>query len=816
MPLTSGIPCFSAAFRTSVLGLTFALLALPCLGQQPKVFAPHKPVAPRLPQPKTWHKPAVPQSLIGGLWMIDPNLKSSVYLKNDLKTSPLSVTPILWLSNGVKYSLPVVNLDPSGTAIVDINQSLAAQGVAPYATLMGYVEFDYQWPWPALCATIRNIDPVHSIIFNYNLQLGIPPLVHSHPNPSAQDAQPQSDDALQPQTQTLEGLWWKQEPRVSGFVALSNPGAQAVVANLAVSDAQGNSIGQHTVTVSPNGTKMVTLDELLPSAAGSSGGLRLTYTGPENALLVSAGLRDDASGYSANIPFASTPTPADTATTVSYAELGLMTGAADPMLSFPTGTVFKPYTVVRNISSRSAVITPNLWWMAGSAPGNAALPQLTLAPYQSLNLDLSFFLAQVGMKNFNGSVNLVLDITASAPRGAVLVSSGSVDQKNTYVFQVVPESAKPSMAKSLSYWSTANGDDTMVTLWNPADEAQDFVFTLFFSGGSYLHPVHLEPRATLMFNVSELIHSQLPDSEGNVIPLGVHDGSAEISGPQGESQYILVAMDAGTYNVQKATCGTWCRTCQGAVDSWVYDNPFALPMRLTHQLSLTVQYHSGTQVNDTGSAGWNSSNTSVATVNNGLVTAVSAGSLSANAFDDSFPLYSSGCYNYSIDCPLYTGTGGSAPGIVQQPTSLRVLSDTTVIDMSYLNDPGCTNGSWGIAIAIHYQVLDQNGLTISSFQMEPQEEDPILHLNTWGDIGPSGYPGTSQFTDGNGQFWDAPLGGCNPGAPFSFTDTQYISILVNGTRYPATGGVRTNNWSTSSSFPGHGSVSNGGDISKTR
>ena len=195
MPLASGVPCFSSAFRTSVLAVTFVLLALPCLAQQPRVLAPHKPVAPRLPQPKTWHKPAAPQSLIGGLWMIDSNLKSSVYLKNDLKTSPLSVTPILWLSNGVKYSLPVVNLDPSGTAILDINQSLAAQGVAPYATLMGYVEFDYQWPWPALCATIRNIDPVHSVIFTYFPQLALPVLVHPHANPSVQSVpQPQPDN----------------------------------------------------------------------------------------------------------------------------------------------------------------------------------------------------------------------------------------------------------------------------------------------------------------------------------------------------------------------------------------------------------------------------------------------------------------------------------------------------------------------------------------------------------------------------------------------------------------------------------------------
>jgi hypothetical protein len=719
MPFTSGDPSLRSTFQNLVLALAFALFALPCAAQQPKVLAPHKPVAPRLPQPKTWHKPAIPQSLIGGLWMIDPNLKSSVYLKNDLKTSPLSVTPILWLSNGVKYSLPVVNLDPSGTAIVDINQSLAAQGVAPYATLMGYVEFDYQWPWPALCATIRNIDPVHSVIFTYFPQLALPVLVHPHANPSVQNApQPQPDSQLQPQTQILEGLWWKQELNVSGFVAVSNPGTQAVVANLTVSDSQGKPFGQHTVAVSPHGTKMVALDEL-PPVAGASGGLRLSYAGPENGLLVSAGLRDDASGYSANIPFVPSSAPAENVSTTSYAELGLMTGAADPMLSFPAGTTFKPYAVVRNISNQPAVITPNLWWMMGGAPGNATLPQIMVAPYQSLNLDLSSFLTHAGLKNFNGSVNLVLDVTASAPRGAVLVSSGSVDAKNTYVFQVFPESTKQSMAKNLSYWSTSNGDDTMVTVWNPADEPQDFVFTLFYSGGHYLHPLHLEPRATLMFNVSEIIHSQLPDSEGNVMPLSVHDGSAEISGPHGENEYILVAMDAGLYNIQKATCTVTCKTCMGAVDSWVTDNPFATPLGVDHQLTFTVQNHTGVQINDTdnGGGGWGSSNTSVATVGmgTGLVHPVSAGSLTAIVNDADYPLYQTQCIvgGNVLTCPFETGVSGEGPGVVQKPGFVKVVGTPS-------NDHSVCSGT-GCEVQVQYQVLDVNATAMAIPNMSVHE-----------------------------------------------------------------------------------------------
>jgi hypothetical protein len=777
-----------------LLALTFALLAVPrCVAQQPKVLAPHKPVAPRLPQPKSWHKPAAPQSLIGGLWMIDPNLKSSVYLKNDLKTSPLSVTPVLWLSNGVKYSLPVVNLDPSGTAIVDINQSLAAQGVAPYATLMGYVEFDYQWPWPALCATIRNIDPVHSVIFTYFPQLALPVLAHPHANPSVQNApQAQPDSQLQPQTQILEGLWWKQEPNVSGFVALSNPGAQAVVANLGISDARGNPIGQHTVAVSPHGTKMVTLDEL-PSVTGASGGLRLTYAGPENGLLVSAGLRDDASGYSANIPFAPSSAPAETVSTTTYAELGLMTGAADPMLSFPAGTTFKPYTVVRNVSNQPAVITPNLWWMMGGAPGNATLPRITVAPYQSLNLDLASYLAQAGLKNFNGSVNLVLEVTSGFPRGAVLISSGSVDQRNTYVFQIAPEGIRESMAKNLSYWSTANGDDTMVTVWNPADEAQDFVFTFFYSGGQYLHPIHLEPRATLMFNVSEIIHNQLPDSEGNVIPLGVHDGSAEISGPHGENEYILVAMDAGTYNVQKATCNNNCKTCQGAVDSWITDNPFSVAVGGTHQLAFTVQSHSGIQYNITTASTWSSSNNSVATVGSttGSVTGVAAGTMAAAAVDDGYPLYDTGCFGFQTPppCPWESGVSGEGGGDVQVPEyffSPSAVQTTT--------PPLCVQeGGVGYFLDVSYYVADASSARISQSGMTPGEN--LNDGKGWHDDF-----ATPQTTTSSGSFHDTPNGSCYitqghfcaaaPPQSFRVTDGNIVSsIATNTTRRTCTDGI---------------------------
>src|SRR5271155_718468 len=74
-----------------------AIFSVGSFAQQPKVLLPNKPVPPQLPYTGKWHKPAVLRSMVGGLWMTDPNFKSSIYIKNDVKMASITVTPILYL-----------------------------------------------------------------------------------------------------------------------------------------------------------------------------------------------------------------------------------------------------------------------------------------------------------------------------------------------------------------------------------------------------------------------------------------------------------------------------------------------------------------------------------------------------------------------------------------------------------------------------------------------------------------------------------------------------------------------------------------------
>jgi hypothetical protein len=391
----------------AVAYFVIACVSLLAAQQEPKVLAPHKPIAPKVD--RSYPMPApVAGSMVGGPWMIDSNFKSSVYIKNGIETSSVTVTPVLYLSNGVAYRLSDITLEPSGTSILDIGASLEKLGIAPYATLSGYIELQYDWPWDPICGTIRNFDPTHSLIFNYGLR--------SSKAPDLPGAAVKSTSRT---SRTVEGLWWKQESNVSGFVTLTNTTSQNLSANVELSDDAGKTFSQQTAQISPHGTKMLEMNDLATTQAGT-GGIRITYSGTATDLLVNGGLEDIGVGYSAGIPFSTAPA-SSAPSSITVAELGLMTGPADPMMRFPAGTTFSPYTVLRNVSNSAITATPTLWWMAGDTAHSFGLSALSLAPLQSQSVDFSGFLTQAGLKDFSGTVQLAFRVQGNA--GGLLIVS---------------------------------------------------------------------------------------------------------------------------------------------------------------------------------------------------------------------------------------------------------------------------------------------------------------------------------------------------------------------------------------------------------
>ena len=181
------------------------------------------------------------------------------------------------------------------------------------------------------------------MIFNYNLQPAGSSTAAA--NPSAQ------------QSSTVEGLWWKQEPNVIGFVSLSNPSAQTISATVQVSDDQANVLGAHTVQVSGHGTKIIDLEEI-QTAQSSAGGVRISYPGRQESLLTHGGLKDPATGFSASLPLHFPPVPVKQGPS-SYAAIGMMTGEADPMMLFPAEAPGTVVVVTISIKSSDAAASGN-------------------------------------------------------------------------------------------------------------------------------------------------------------------------------------------------------------------------------------------------------------------------------------------------------------------------------------------------------------------------------------------------------------------------------------------------------------------------
>jgi hypothetical protein len=694
MALPQGDPVLAkqTARALSLIVLTFGLTS-EILSQQP--HAPHQPVAPLMAKRHSFDTPVLDQTVTGALWVGDSNFKSTIYMRNSLKTDPLIVTPVLHLGDGTHYALSPVLVAAESTVVVDLNQALLARNIVASAAISGYVELQYQWHWAALCAFVRNVDVVHSVIFTSPL------------NPSPTIALP--NDPTTPPLHSIEGMWWKEGRDVTAFVALSNVTNHAINAQMSV-DSHGAALAEHSLLLSPHTTSTVPLVDL-PAQEGSTGGIRIRYDGVEGGLDVNGGLEDLQTGYSANLPFVpvAPPTSSPSAVESTVVQLSLMNGSQNSQMHLPAKTVFTPYSIARNLSDAPLTVTPEIWWMVDSVPKSAMLPPVTVPAHQTVSLNPAAMIQAARLYNFDGEFNFVLH-TKGLPN-ALLLAGGSVDKTHNYVFSVAPHAVSESAAKTLSYWSTGNGDDTMLTLWNPADEAQDLILRLTFTGGHYLLPVDLGAGATRSLDLAQIIRSQTPDAEGNVIPAGIHDGGMEVHGSQGEQEQILIAVDAGIYNAQKATCYQGCNSCSGYTGASVFpaSSPLFPPGVTSDQLTFMIQFSSGNQINQTSQSTWSSSNTAVATVTSGLAHAVAGGSASIFAYSTtSYPVYVQICNAYFPGCPIGFGPPeGSEPATVQIPIASRIVS--TIANHAQI---GCLPGQAGWYRQVLKIVTDQTGADI--------------------------------------------------------------------------------------------------------
>jgi hypothetical protein len=162
-------------------------------------------------------------------------------------------------------------------------------------------------------------------------------------------------------------------------------------------------------------------------------------------------------------------------------------------------------------------------------------------------------------------------------------------------------------------------------------------------------------------------------------------------------------------------------------------------------------------------------------------------------------------------CLVTTGNTKVAKKYPQVPTSLKFLS-VTVLPTGTTGKSGCAPGAdYGIKVDVKYQVLDQAGNPLKQGGMTPYEAVQFAGGSaSYNPIGPSGNSNSTATTASDGTFHDVPLGLCSNASLSNVTQLQII--YINSTSQK----VRQQTLTYNSSVSGHGSMSNGNDVSATR
>lgn len=698
--------------------------------------------------------PPMPQSVYAGLWRVDHTFTASIHIKNTMVGSSVQVTPVLFMADGTEYDLSAINLGPNAVADVDVNRALAnaPAEIAAHQSQYGSAELKYMNPGPGVVSgEITMIDAPRSLLYKSAFEM----MMNS------------MNVGMSPSLQRVEGLWWRRDPSIGGFVDLANTTGNVMKVNVRVASAHGLRLPAQQVSLAPHVSQMLDLDQLtasLPGFESGQGGVRAEWSGYMGDIIIQGGLEGDREGYSTDLPFwshnppssmntmmaggASQPAPSHqrTSSGQALAAVGIMTGFPAPAMNFPSWVRFTPYVILRNTTRRPMSLNPVLYLANTGQSQSFQLPNELLAPHEARQLDIAASLAKLHLQNFDGFINLTYSYQGAI--GDVVMATGSVDQTGTYVFPSLPQAINSGWAKNIPGWTVANGYDSMYTLWNPSSQAEDLIMTFYFPNGkgSYVLPVHLGPYSSRDLDMAQLISLGEPDANGNTFPQGITEGSVMISGTQGMKQYIDVATNASEYSVANATCGGYCICCCGAS---VLICPFTVicPIGESQQLLAYVYCTDGTCENATGYADWSSVNDAVVTVetnegsNPGLITGV-------------------GWSNNTYTCVDATVSGYPNPGQVcscfpqcPPPGEPGGRAEVWVDGLSYsITSGGAPNDSSGVIakqqFTVQIKAVNQQGSTDSS--VYGNVDLTLLSINTaLGESAPSSIYFTAGVTSAN-------------------------------------------------------------------
>lgn len=593
-----------------------------------------------------------PQESFAPYWTSEPGWTTELQLKNNLPSTPLTVTPVLRLASGQGIPLDATTIPPNSSVSVWVNEGLLAHASDLLSQPGSY----------------------GSVVFRYtslsavNLYATVLLSIHGEPISFPILALPASSSPRGNGLGSLEGIWWQPRTGLNDVLVIGNHSDAKVSGSLSLFDASGKQWSQ-PLTLGPHQTQRMATSDLVQKAGltGNYGGISFAAASSVSAVDAFHFVYDETSKYSASLElFRRDPNATLAERSGRDAKHWTMRAPMlalhnpDPALALPRGTELQPTIFVRNTTAKSITADMALTWRSDSTKGQVKLPNLQLAPFATQQIQIGPMqqLLQIPADAHWALVSLT---TAALPDDLIAVAT-SIDASGRYNLDTRFAGGIGGHHFAGGEWSADANHNQLMAVTNTGQKTTNALLTLHYDKGEKKYELQqtIAPDDQMWINLSQLIRNRVADRNGNTLPVDVKTVTYELrdlSPGVGNLHVGALALDnTFGFSAIPPPCPSCCPLVSIAFDSGFLD----LPVGTTDPVGIVGinQCTNGSEVLTPDFTTWGSDNVGIAKASYAKVQATGPGSTT---------VYAGGYVNGPGEC--------ECSPVFQQPTlPVNVLS----------------------------------------------------------------------------------------------------------------------------------------------
>ncbi|MGH9597016.1 MAG: hypothetical protein ACRD3K_09485, partial [Edaphobacter sp.] len=563
----------------------------------------------------------------------------------------LVVTPSLRTADGTETVLSPITLLPGEVQSVDLNKALAAvnSNLAGQANAYGSIVIRYN------SKALRNL---YASVMVYDT--GRPIMYHL-------DAASQASNYI---SGSREGIWWLPTKTTRDYLILTNQSDHELQGTLWLYGGGGEQWSQ-PLQLGARQTQRLSVRQLLTAAGlhGLYGGIKIDVPQGAGSLDAAHILFEEVAGFSATMKMFDY-NPQTRIAEHDFAKKGVWITRApmlalshpDPVLAFPSKVVLQPQLLLRNTTAKPAKVDLSFHWRNASADGRASIPEITLAPFETRKLDVQE-LQNKGVIPTTAFWAQVTMTTNTLPNEVMAVAA-SYDATLRYGAQT-PFSDQMIAHLEGGEWKVDANHTSLIAAGNGGSKPVRAALTFFYDQGRKQYRLEQTIAADDQWwiDVGHLIHSQVPDKDGAILPADLTAGAYQLKAIGDSPQDFL-------YEGKVVTDKTYGHATYGCMICCGYGGDAGPPFLIADPTGVAVAGSTYTDVYSVNACtgnpdnvdgyfpSWWSSDNSILTADNFQITGVAVGSTIVNASASGLPSGDGEDSPYGCPFAPAQGTGG--------------------------------------------------------------------------------------------------------------------------------------------------------------